>query len=639
MPHGHLSGNLRSHKVKSITSTIGTPGEPLSVAENFKRHCLIEGCFSAMTTDQITLFLLLAITIALLIWGRWRYDIVAFSALVAAVVVGVVPAEKAFDGFGHPATVIIALVLIISRGLSNSGVVELVARRVVDARRPLWKHIGIMSGVAASLSAVMNNVAALALLMPVDLQAAQKAKRSPALSLMPISFATLLGGLVTLIGTPPNIIISSFREQAVGAPFGMFDFTPVGAACAIAGILFITTAGWRLIPAARAGHDQPKELFVLDDYITEVKVPEGSGAIGKRVRDLDEIAEKTETAILGLFRRDKRLPGQARWQDIRKGDTLVVEGSPKAIEELVGELGLTYVSSKSGKRQLQTSDLGFLEVVVPEGARIEGRSAITLRLLSRHGIALLGVSRQGQRFGERVRRLRIRAGDILLLYGPVERLPAVASWLGALPLAGRHMRVTQREKAGIAAGIFALAIVLSTAGLVHLPVALGATCIAYVALNIVPVRELYDSIEWPVIILLASLLPIGAALESSGATTLVAWQVVKLAHGASPVFVLLAVMVVTMTLSDLLNNAATAVIAAPLAMDIAARLNASPDAFLMGVAISSSCAFLTPIGHKNNTLIMGPGGYKFGDYWRMGLPLEILILVVALPMIMLVWPL
>lgn len=591
-----------------------------------------------MTNEQILLFSLLGGVFLLLIWGRFRYDLVAFTALVVGVIIGAVPQEQAFSGFGHPAVIIIALVLIVSKGLSNSGAIELIARTLIDNGRRLAAHIGIMASLAAALSAVMNNVGALALLMPVDLKAADKAKRSPALTLMPLSFASILGGLVTLIGTPPNIIIASYREQALGAPYQMFDFAPVGIICAVVGVLFVALIGWRLIPTARQETNQPQALFELDDYVAEVRVSAESVLVGKRLRDVEEIEKAPEVHIFGVIRRGNKLPGIVSWQVIEAGDILVIEAKPQAIEELAGLIGVEFVGSEKHQGKLVSADTEFMEVVVPAGARIEGRSALNLRLLYRHNVTLMGISRQGQRIHERVRRTEIKAGDILLLYGPSERLPEIATWLGCLPLAERGLQVIKRDTALLAVGLFAGAILLASFGVLYLPFALGLTAIGYVIFNIVPVKRLYDSVEWPVIVLLGSLLPIGAALEASGGTGLIANWILTVTQDAGPMVVLTILMIVTMTLSDVLNNTATAVIAAPIAVNLAERLNVSADPFLMAVAIAASCAFLTPIGHKNNTLIMGPGGYKFGDYWRMGLPLEILIVMVAVPAIMVFWP-
>ncbi len=590
-----------------------------------------------MTTDQLILFSLLGAVFVFLMWGKIRYDLVAFGALVVAVVAGVVPENHAFDGFSHHATVIIALVLIVSRGLSNSGAVELLARHVVARGRALVMHISIMSGVAAALSALMNNVAALALLMPIDMQAATQAKRSPALSLMPLSFASILGGLITLIGTPPNIIVASFREQALGEPYRMFDFAPVGLVAALAGVVYIAAFGWRLIPAPGSDRGGGQQLFEVEQYIAEVRVGEKSVVIGKKIRALDEQAEAADVAIIGLVRRGKRFPGHARGEVIKKGDLLVIEANAEGIDGFVGEFGLEYIVSQQHDTFIG-EDLSLLEIVVPQGARIEGRTALATRLQYRHGVTLLGVSRQGKSFRDRVRQLTIEAGDVLLLLGPTERLPAICNWLGGLPLQQRDLRVVQRNKAWIAVVAFGLAIGAASIGLLNLTTALALVCVVMVAFNIVPVRDLYTSIEWPVIVLLGSMIPIGLALQESGGTDLIAQLLVDFARGYGPTVVLTLLMLVTMTLSDVLNNTATTVIAAPIAIDIAGRLGVSPDPFLMAVAVAASCAFLTPIGHKNNTLIMGPGGYRFGDYWRMGLPLEILVIVVSVPMILLVWP-
>ncbi len=593
-----------------------------------------------MTTEQMILFALLAGVFVFLIWGRWRYDLVAFLALIIALIVGIVPSDQAFSGFGHPATVIVALVLIISRGLSNSGAIELIARYLVDSTRSLSAHISVMAGLAAGLSALMNNVGALALLMPVDMQAADKAKRSPALTLMPLSFASILGGMITLIGTPPNIIIAAYREKALGDAYSMFDFAPVGLAVALAGVIFIATIGWRLIPTASTDRNSAQELFNLEGYIAEAKVIETSSIIGKRINELDEMSEENDIVIIGMVRKGKRLPGMARRQVLQKNDVLVLEASPAALEKFIGAAGLEYAGAhKHSSGLLGGGNLSLVEVVVPEGARIEGRSSLSVRLLYRHAVTLLGVSRKGQRFRDRVRDLKIEAGDVLLLIGPAERMPEIIKWLGCLPLAERGLQLVQRQKALLAVGLFGSAIALASFGYLYLPVALAATAALMVLFEIVPLHQVYDAIEWPVIVLLGSMIPIGGAMETTGATALIANGIVEISAGYSAAVVLTLLIVATMTLSDLLNNTATAIIMAPIAISIANGLNVNPDPFLMAVAIAASCAFLTPIGHKNNTLIMGPGGYKFGDYWRMGLPLEILVIVISVPMLLWVWPL
>lgn len=592
----------------------------------------------SLTTDQGILFALIILIFTFLLWGRFRYDLVAFAALVIAYLVGVVPKEEVFTGFGHPAVVIIALVLIVSRGLYRSGAIEILARAVIDASRSLQAHVGIMSGIAAALSGVMNNVAALALLMPLDMQAAQKAKRSPALTLMPLSFASILGGMVTLIGTPPNIVVATFRADALGEPYRMFDFAPVGAVVAIVGVFFVAFLGWRLIPVARTKTSTSEKLEDLEGYIAELRVPEASDIVGEKVSDLDSLAESNDVQILGLIRRKKRLPGAARRETVRKSDRIVVEGGPDAIEQFAGTAGLKYTETdKETKATSGTTKM--MEVAVPDGSRIAKSSAKDIGLMKRQGVMLLGISRRGKQMRERLRDTKVEPGDLLLLLGPEDRLSDVVEWLGCLPLAERGLDVLERRKAWIAVATFAAAIAAASLGYVYLPLALAAVVVLYAMLRIVPLSQLYESVEWPVIVLLGSMIPLGAALEASGGTQVIARAVVEWTAGLPVIAVLAILMIVTMTLSDVLNNVATALIAAPIGVDIANRLDANPDSFLMAVAVAASCAFLTPIGHKNNTIIMGPGGYQFGDYWRMGLPLEILVVLVGVPMIVLVWPL
>ncbi len=592
-----------------------------------------------MTTDQMILFALFTAVFALLLWGRFRYDLVAFTALMAGVVLGVVPKEQAFSGFGHPATLIVALVLVVSAGLVRSGAVFLITRTLVDSTRSLGSHIAIMGGIGAVLSAFMNNVAALALLMPVDIQTARKAGRTASLSLMPMSFATILGGMVTLIGTPPNIIIASIRADTLGAPFQMFDFAPVGGVTALAGLIFVALIGWRLIPqrddAAKAATMQE-----FGEYIAELTVPEGSKHVGKRLSDLYDVAEKNDVAILGMVRGGQRRYGMQRNATLRENDALVLQATPEALDEFRAALSLAFADpDREANLKADGNGLSKIEVVVPEGARIAGKSAAAIGLNWRRSTVLMGISRAGARIRSQVRKTTVHPGDILLLLVPKGSETDVTEWLGALPLADRGLSVTQDSKTWLAIGLFAGAVAAASLGLIYLPIALGCVVVAYVLTRIVPLGELYQHIEWPVVVLLGSMIPLGAALETSGGTELIAGGLVALTQGYPAWVILTVLMVVTMTLSDVLNNTATTIVAAPVGIQMAQSLGVSPDPFLMAVAVAASCAFLTPIGHKNNTLILGPGGYRFGDYWRMGLPLEILVVAVSIPSILVFWPL
>lgn len=592
-----------------------------------------------MTQDQIILFALFGIVFGLLLWGRFRYDLVAFGALMVAVVLGVVPSSEAFSGFGHPATLIVALVLVVSAGLVRSGAVFLITRTLIDAARPLGGHIALMGGIGGVLSAFMNNVAALALLMPVDIQTARKAGRLPRLSLMPLSFCTILGGMATLIGTPPNIIIASIREDQLGESFAMFDFAPVGAVTALVGLTFVALVGWRLIPSGE-GAEAGDGLGEIADYIAELTIPEGSKLVGQRVHELFEAAEKNDVAIIGVVRGGKRLYGMQANATLAEGDALVLEARPEALDEFRAGLKLDFADQKAEARlKADAEGLQLIEVVAPEGARIVGKTAEAVGLSWRRRTVLMGIARRGRRITKKVRKTVVKTGDILLLLVPEGEAAQVTEWLGGLPLADRGLAVTNQSKVWLAIGLFAGAVAAASFGLVYLPVALGIVVVAYVLTKIVPLSELYTHIEWPVVVLLGSMIPLGAALESSGGTELIANGLVTLTQGWPAWAVLTVLMVVTMTLSDVLNNTATAIVAAPVGIGMAQSLGVSPDPFLMAVAVAASCAFLTPIGHKNNTLILGPGGYNFGDYWRMGLPLELLVVAVSIPAILVFWPL
>ena len=594
-----------------------------------------------MNYDQITICALLGVVLAFFVWGRWRYDLVAFAALLGAVVLGVVPPGEAFLGFGHPAVITVASVLVISRTLAGSGLIDALTERMgpVAERHP-GMHVGLLGGIGGVLSAFMNNVGALALLMPVAMKSSRKAKRSPSLILMPLAFASILGGLVTLIGTPPNIIIATFRTDVAGEPFGMFDFAPVGGPVALVGFAFVALVGWRLIPWARRRRAEDAELFDIANYVTELRVSEGSSLVGKGMRGTSTAFEDADAEVVGVIRGEVRFHS-ATWRGrIRADDVLVVEAAPEGIDKVVSALELELVGAGTDVTEdLHSDEVVLVEAVVNPGGMMENRTAGGIRLRSRFGINLLAVSREGAARRSRLRTMRFRAGDVLLLQGPVDQINASLSQLGCLPLAERGVKIGEPERAWASVAVFAIAIICTSLGLLTAPIALGLAAVAMLGMRAISMREAYDAVNWPVIVLLGAMIPIGGALETTGTTQLIAASILDIGTGLSPVVVLIVVLVVTMTLSDIVNNAATAVIMAPISVSLAVSLGVNPDAFLMAVAIGASCAFLTPIGHQNNTLVMGPGGYHFGDYWRMGLPLEIIIVAVAVPMILLVWPL
>lgn len=593
-----------------------------------------------MTPDQITISCILAITLVLFAWGKYRHDIVAIFCLVMGVVAGVVPSEDAFSGFGHAAVITVAAVLIISHALKNAGVVNVIASYLTPFTGNIYIHIASLTAVVTVASAFMNNVGALALMLPVAIATANQANRSPALVLMPLAFGSILGGMTTLIGTPPNIIIASYRAEINGGqPFSMFDFSAVGLLVALIGLAFITLIGWRLIPADRSSKDGSKALFEISHYLTEIEISEGSPFIDQVITDIDELNSE-QIDVVGMAQKNGFARPVPRAYQLAAGDILLVQGDPSHLQTLVEENGLLLLTSASqGFVQPQSDKEIMLEGVIGRQSPLVARSVEYLRVQAQRTLALVGIARNGEAITNRLKRQRFKEGDVLLLFGDSDTIDQRFHELGLWPLAKRPLSLNRQRKVIPALLVFAGAIAMGVAGFVTLPIAFLIAIGIFILMNIISVREIYDEVDWPVIVLLGSMIPVGRALESTGTTDWMANAILNITAGLPPAALLAMILIVTMFLSDIINNAATALVMAPISVSIANSFGVSNDAFLMAVAVGASCAFLTPIGHQSNTLVMGPGGYRFGDYWRMGLPLEIIIIVVSVPMLLIVWPL
>jgi len=624
-----------------------------------------------MTQPQILILAILALTVAMFLWDRFRHDIVAVAALMACVVVGLIPAHTAFAGFGHPAVITVACVLVLSQGLQNSGAVDWLARTVLPRDAGRLTSMTVLLGMGAAFSGFMNNVGAMALLMPIAVQLSGRLNMTPGQMLMPLAFGTLLGGMTTLVGTPPNLIVSGFRAEAGFGNFAMFDFAPVGVAVATLGVLFVAVIGWRLVPARTAaiGDD-----FETGAYLTEVRVPAKSKAVGLTLYAFERQIEDTGAQIVGLVRNDVRIIAPRGGQSIRADDILVLEADVDALAEALSVFGIKLEEqvkpvkdkdSAANQPAEQTSarplkwanrddkderevderegardtDIVLREVAVLPGSNIVGRSASDLTLRSRYGLNLLAVSREGRPPLTRLRSLKLSSGDLLLMQGPAEVLAEFIKDTGCVPLGNRELRIPDKRMALLSAAIMFGAIGSVTLGLLPAAVAFTLGVLASMVLRTVPLRQVYTAIDWPVVVLLAALIPVAGALQETRAADLLARFLVDTVAQGNPIAALAVILAASMLLSDLMNNAATAAVLCPIALGTAAVLGVNPDSFLMAVAIGASCAFLTPIGHQNNTLILGPGGFRFGDYWKLGLPLEVLVFAVSIPLLLIVWPL
>ncbi len=588
--------------------------------------------------DQLVIFGTLLLTLILFITGRWRYDVVALLALLIVALAGLVPTERLFSGFSNSAVITVAAVLVLSQGLQNSGIVDWIGQGLARLKGGVTVQLAALTSLVALLSAFMNNVGALALLLPVVLQLARKKQIPASALLMPLAFASLLGGMTTLIGTPPNIIASSFRVQAGGQPFGMFDFSPVGVGVALVGILFITLVGWRLIPVRR-GSSQAENLFEIENYVTEVRIPEDSNLNGVRLREIKSFAE-AQVNVIGLVRSGERRMEPGGQTILRAGDILILGADTESIKKLVEASGLELVGSEKIERaDLESDEVTLVEAVIKPNSLLNGGTAYSLDLRARYGVNLLAVSRQDKILRNRLDRVRFQTGDVLLLQSHIQTLREVVETLGCLPLAGRGLKIGHSRQMLLAVGIFASALLVSALGWLPVQVSFVAAVLLMVIARLVSLKEAYESVDWPIIILLGAMIPVGEALETTGGAQLIAGSLLQVSGQLPPAATLALVLVATMFLSDLVNNAAAVVLMAPIGIRVAQGMDVSVDPFLMAITIGASCAFLTPIGHQSNTLVMGPGGYKFGDYWRMGLLLEVIVAAVSIPLILIFWPL
>ena len=627
-----------------------------------------------MSVDQALILAILAAMIAMFLFGRWRHDMVALGALLACVFTGLVPTAGAFAGFGHPAVITVACVLVLSHALQVSGAVDVMVRKIMPSDAGPMLTIAALTAIGAALSGFMNNVGALALLMPVALQVAAKQKLPPGQVLMPLAFGSILGGMTTMVGTPPNLIVSGFRAEAGLSSFTMFDFTPVGIVVAVTGVLFTVLLARFLVPAReRSGAEE----FETGAYITEVRVPEGSASDGKPLHEIEQALEEHEAQVLSMVRNEVRVNAPRGNRVIRANDILVIEAEAESLAAALSTLDMKLEEAKSGaddkdkeegKDKATAKAIGkaktvgkakgkdkaggddedkadaseeivLVEVTVLPQSTLVDRSATQVKLRTRHGINLLAVSRRGRRSMARLRSMNLRAGDVLLLQGSEEAIAEFANETGAVPLAARSLRIPDKRKIILSSVIMLCAVGGAAFGLLPAAVSFAAGVLATMALRTLPLRTIYEAIDWPVIVLLGALIPVAGAMASTGTADLVARFLLEGIAQGHAVVGLAVLLIVTMTLSDLMNNAATAAVMCPIAIGAASQLGVSPDPYLMAVAVGASCAFLTPIGHQNNTLILGPGGFRFGDYWRLGLPLELLVIAVSIPMLLWVWPL
>lgn len=591
-----------------------------------------------LSTEQAIVFGTLLLALFLFIHGRLRYDIVSLLALFIVTVTGIVPWDQAFIGFANPAVITVGAVLVISQGLSDAGLIDAIARVVKRVGDRPSVQVAATTLLVTGLSALMNNVGALALLMPVSRRMARADGKSPAPYLLSLAFGSLLGGLITLIGTPPNLIIATYRAEATGVPFTMFDFTPVGLGVALAGLLFISVVGWRLVPSRR-GKASRKNLFKITNYLAEVRISQGSWVVGRTLQEVEEMSD-VDVDLVWVLHEGAGLPISDRLAVLQPGDLLAVRTCAVDLELFLAESGLDIAACPIGRQgHSPTSEQVLMEATVHRGSPSIGKTFREITAGSEPVVHLIAVASEGRELTERLKEIPLLAGDVLLMRGTPSVFHEVLTPLGLLPLAERGLKIGEPRRIALAIGTFGIAILLAALAIIPVQIIFPMAAVAMVIMKLIPLREIYTSIDWPIIVLLGALIPVGHALETTGGAQLIATSLLSL-EGCLPVAaILVLILVATMLLSNVINNAATAVLMAPIALSLAGGLGVSVDSFLMAIAVGASTPFLTPIGHQSNAMVMEQAGLRFGDYWRLGLPLSLIVIGVAVPLILIVWPL
>ncbi len=583
-----------------------------------------------MTPEQIFAFVLLGSTVAAFAWGRLPYDLVALTSLGIGLLGGIIPAKHAFEGFSDDVVIIIAAALVVSAAIARSGIVEAAMRPIASKLTTTRLQVPVLSAACLSLSMVTKNVGALAIFMPVALQICRRNKTPASAVLMPMAFASMLGGIVTLVGTAPNILISKVRADTVGKPFGLFDFTPVGLTVAVAGLVFVSFA-WRLLPRGRRAEAGLEAAFNLEDYTAEANVSRGSAVVGRSVAEVEALAEGDVQVALVIRERFRRYPPRPE-SVVREDDLLLLRGEPSDLDRLVARAGLSLSGASAGEAKV-------VEGVVTADSPLVGKTLLQSRLGERFEIGVLAVSRSGQRIGQRLATVRLRAGDVVVLRSASPQLPDTLGELRILPLANRSISLGRDARSIWPALVLVVAMGLVATHVLSVAVAFFAAAVVMLLMRTMTMHEAYETVEWHVLILLGALIPVTHALNDTGGTALLANLLLQAVQGMPGVWALGIILVITLIVTPFLHNAPTVLIMGPLAASVAGKLGFSVDPFLIAVALGAGCDFLSPLGHQCNTLVMGPGGYRFIDYPRLGAPLSLIVILVGLPMILLVWPL
>ena len=587
---------------------------------------------------EITLTLLILLIAIILFATEWiRMDLVSLMVLLAVALTGLVTPEEAFSGFSNPAVITVAAMFVLGAGISYTGAISTLGEHLIrmTGHSQTLMIVSIM-GVVAFFSAFINNIGATAVLMPVVITMARKTKLPASKLLIPLAFGSLLGGVCTLIGTPPNILINSLLQQYTGEGFSMFDFTPLGVVLLACGICYMAFFGHKLLPNRKSG--TLTEAYQVKEYITEIEILEGSPLHGRTISQ-SMLERELNMKVRALLRDRQKYPQPKRNRKLYAGDILFLEGDPEGILKVRKEKGIAVVAERDNP--LPDTDKGKIVVVeasLTTTSDMVGKTLRQERFADTHGLRVLAIWRSGAPVVRKVDHVILRFGDVLLLQGSEEKVRHLGQGHGFLVLGGVDPVSYRPRRAPIAVITIIGVILLSVFGATPIVIAATLGALIMVLSRCLTVKEAYDSIDWPIILMIAGTLPLGHAMQNSGAAELLSNMIIGGVGSFGPWAVLGAVFLITFCLTEVMSHAAAAVLVAPIAYNTAIAMAVSPRPFFMAVAVAASMCFMTPISHQSNALVMGPGGYKFLDYTKVGAPLNIMVWIIATLVIPLLFP-
>jgi di/tricarboxylate transporter len=591
-----------------------------------------------MTQENILILAILAAAVILFVTEKLRVDLIAMMVLVTLALSGLVTIEEAFSGFASPAVITVWSVYIVSGALFRSGVADSLANFMLRlAGNNYLRLLFIIMLTIGIMSSFMNNIGAVAILLPAVVSVARKINVAPSKLLIPMAFTSLLGGKMTLIGTPPNILATSIMETYGGLePFGFFDFTPMGVIVLAVGIIYFLLIGNRLLPDRTPGGDL-SEAYQIRDYMSEVRIGEKSSLIGKTLTE-SQLGKEYNLNVVQIQRREERLLVPSHDPLLMTGDILLVQGSSQNILKASEALGLNAVHEWKVE-ELSLGSQEMIEVTLSPGSHMHGRTLKQSDFRGHYGLTVLAIQHHGESISANLADIPLGFGDALLIQGPTDRIAQLRRDKEFLILETPPMETRRIKKAPLAIMILAAVLIAVSTRVVHVSTAMLIGAILMILTRVLDMDEAYDAIEWKSVFLIAGMLPMGIAMQNSGTALFLAEKIIELVGNWGTVAVLMGIFLMTALTTEVMSNAAATVLVTPIAIDAARNLGANPQTFVMAVVIAAATSFLMPIGHQANVLVFGPGGYKFGDYTKVGVWLNVIIFIVVLIFLPIIWPL